>query len=135
MFWFVISRRPLGESSLRIGKMYRNLDRYAKHKYPSRPKTTEDVIKAFENPENRVKYGKNLRGNDDFYIDSVLIEPDSSFTVFASHQIIDMIKKYIPVGQRNYLMDGTFKVAPIGYYQLLGIYIQWKNSVCFNTKN
>lgn len=87
------------------------------------------MIEAFEKPEISAKFGKNLRGNDGFYIDTVLIETKSAFTVFASHQIYNMMKTSIPDNERNYLMDATFDARSVSYYQLLGIYIQYKNDV------
>lgn len=46
-----------------------------------------------------------------------------------------MIKQHIPTDDRRYMMDGTFDVAPLGsYYQLLIIYIEYKNDVGFYLK-
>lgn len=84
---------------------------------------------AFEHPDIDREFRKNLRGNFDFYINTVKMGQISAYTVFASHQVINTINQHIPIGQQNYLMDGTFKVAPIGFYQLLIIYIQFKNDV------
>lgn len=78
------------------------------------------------------KYGLNLRKTKRFYIDTVVKE-NHFFTVFASKQIINLIKKFIKPGERNYLTDGTFKIVPITkYYQLLIINIGYKNDVSSN---
>lgn len=124
-----LSRRPLGQSRLRYHKMERNLRRIKNQKYPKRPKNASEIKKLYEDPEVIQNFGYNMRKTSRFYIDTVM-EPESVFTVYASQQVIDMIKTHIPVGQRTYLMDGTFSVVPVSsYYQLLIIYIQYKNDV------
>lgn len=99
------------------------------------PRSAQDIKKVFENSVIYEKYALNLRKSKPFYIDSVDgIDPvdgkDSSFTIFASHQIIDLVEQHILPKDRKYLMDGTFDVCPIGcHYQLLVIYIEFKNDV------
>lgn len=113
--------------------MERNLRRKKNKKYPQKPKTVNDVIKAYDDPEIARKFGNNLRNTAQFYIDTITFL-SSAFTIFASHQVIDMIKRYIP-NDRTYMMEGTFAVVPIeNYYQLLIIYIQYKNDVSFAQK-
>lgn len=108
--------------------MERNLRRKKNSKYPPKPKTVDDVIEAYKDPKIAQKFGNNLRNTAQFYINTVTFL-SSAFTIFASHQVINMIKKNIPSG-RTYMMDGTFSVVPIkDYYQLLIIYIQYKNDV------
>lgn len=124
-------RRPLGETKLRYHKMERNLRRYTSTKYPRIPKTVDEVINAYEDPSVAQNFGQNLRKTEQFYIDTVQIEPNSAFTVFASHQLLNLVKKHVPFDEHFILMDGTFDVAPIGYYQLLVIYILYKNDVSF----
>lgn len=108
--------------------MAKNLNRYAKKNYP-KANTVAEVKAALEKPDIALQYRKNLRGNFDFYIDTIEMGQKSAFTVFASYQIMDMINKHIPIGQRHYLMDGTFNVTPVGFYQLLVIHIMFKNDV------
>lgn len=94
------------------------------------PKSPKDIIEAFENPETFEKYAFNLRKTKLFYVDTVESGVASFFTIFASYQVIDMIKNHIAPGNRNYLLDGTFKVTPIGgFYQLLIIHIECENDV------
>lgn len=131
IFYFLILRRPLGESKLRYKKMERNLSRKKNKKYPKRPKMVANLIEAYEDPNILQEFGNNLRNTSRFYIDTILLL-QSVFTVFASQQIIDMIKIHIPSDERTYMIDGTFSVVPIsGFYQLLVIYIQFKNDVRF----
>lgn len=93
------------------------------------PKKAVDIIKTFNNKKVFNKLAFNLRGTKRFYIDTVVRGKDF-FTVFASHQIIGLIKKFIPRENRGYLLDGTFKIVPLNkYYQLLILHLEYKNDV------
>lgn len=127
-----IDRRPLGDSKLNYSKMERNLRRYKNKKYPKKPKSVTEIMEAYKNPEILHQFGNNLRNTAQFYIDTVQIEPNSVFTVFASHQVLDLVKRHISFDEQYIMMDGTFDVTPIGYYQLFIIYIQFKNDVSFS---
>lgn len=80
-------------------------------------------------------FGLNMRKNERFYIDTIIEkghgrEPDISFTLFASLNMIELIKQYIPPQNRRYMIDGTFDITPIGsYYQLLVIHIEYRHDV------
>lgn len=128
-FNFLHRRRDLGESELTFQMLERNARRLKNGKFPKMPRSPHDIIKAFKDPKIFDRYALNLRKTKPFYIDTICAGT-SHFTIFASHQVIDMIKKHIPPSQRNYLIDGTFKVTPIGgYYQLLIIHIECANDV------
>lgn len=107
--------------------MKRNVRRILNGNAPPKTKCAEDISIAFDNVDVMNAYGYNLRHTEMFYVATV-IDEDSSFTLFQSRQVINMIEQYIPEG-RNYLLDGTFKVAPVGHYQLLIIYIEFQNDV------
>lgn len=112
--------------------MERNLRRHKNKKYPKVPRSAVDIIRSFEDSAVIQEFGFNLRKTKRFYIDTVEIDEKSSFTLFASHEIFDLVKKHILPNDRRYLMDGTFDVTPIGcHYQLLIIYIEYKNDVSF----
>lgn len=112
--------------------MERNFRRLKNQEYPKAPKTADEIMKAYSDPIIAEKFGNNLRNSARFYRGTVIIPPKSAFTIFASQQIIDLVKKHIPEGERTYMMDGTFAVVPVAsYYQLLIIYIQYKNDVRF----
>lgn len=79
-----------------------------------------------------------MRKTKRFYIDTIikkvqdpkLVKTETFFTLFASLQMIDLIRQYIPPHSRRYMMDGTFDIIPLGpYYQLLLIYIEYRNNV------
>lgn len=110
--------------------MERNLRRLKNNKYPMNPTTPEDIIEAYQNPTVFQEFGLDLRAKNRFYIDTVVTKKnDSSFTLFASFPIVEMIKEHISPKDRNYLLDGTFSVTPVGYYQLLIIYIEYMNDI------
>lgn len=75
------------------------------------------------------QYGSTLNKQHPFYVDSV-IKKHFAFHVFVSFAIIDLIKKFIKPGQRNYLVDATFKIAPRQFKQLLILSIEYKKQVC-----
>lgn len=110
--------------------MKRNLYRYTSEKYPKNPNSFLAVSEAFKDLHIFNDYGLNMRGNEPFYIGTVT-EPMYQFTLFASMDVISMIKKYIKPEDRRYMMDGTFSIRPTGpYYQVLVIYIEFQNDVC-----
>lgn len=56
-----------------------------------------------------------------------------SYCVFASEAIIRMIDANIEVQRRNYLLDATFKVCPLGEFnQFLIIHIEYMQAVSDN---
>lgn len=116
--------------------MERNLRRYKNKKYPKTPKTVKDLVFAYQDSDIAQKFGRNLRKTEQFYIDTVELGPDIAFTLFASHQVLNLAKEHIPFEEQIIMMDarmdGTFDITPLGYYQLLVIYIQYKNDVGFN---
>ena len=113
--------------------MERNLRRQKNTPSPKSYTTAAEIRDAFKLPATMNEYGMNLRNTRPFYIDTIEIEKTpkpSAFTLFVSHQVIDMIRQKIPPNQRNILMDGTFSSRPIGcFYQLLVMYIEYKNDV------
>lgn len=53
-----------------------------------------------------------------------------SYCVFASEAIIRMIDANVEVQRRNYFLDATFKVCPLGKFnQFLIIYIEYMETV------
>lgn len=122
-------RRVPGESKLKLSSIERQLFRLRDKEYPERPKTDEDITLAFHDPEILDDYGQTLNKQHPFYVDSVVNEA-YSFHIFASFATIDLIKEHIEPENRNYLLDGTFKIVPRGLNQLLIISIEFKNDVC-----
>lgn len=51
-------------------------------------------------------------------------------TFLVSETIIDLIKKNIDPDRRKYMLDGTFKIVPIGVFkQLLILYVEYHDAV------
>lgn len=116
--------------------MERNLRRQKNPKYPSKPVTASQIKQAYEDKAIKVDFGLNLAKTQEFYIDTVETEVNSAFTLFASHQVINLIEENIPAAERRYLIDGTFDACPVGcYYQLLIIVIEYKNDVSQYSKS
>lgn len=82
-----------------------------------------------KNPQSIPQFkGYTMDGDFRFYVDTV-ITPNYDFTVFCSQYTIDFMNKDIPPGSRKFVIDGTFKKIPKGYYQLLIIALQYQNDV------
>lgn len=108
--------------------------------YPKQPKIekndgTFDIHKKYQNLLNaediRKEFGKTLDKRHKLYFGSV-VKTMFAFHVFVSFSVIDMIKKHITADKqqkRRYLIDGTFKVVPRKFNQLLIIAIEYKNDV------
>lgn len=98
---------------------------------PRAPNTCEEVINLFRSEAVMAKYDFNLRGSQRFYIGGEAME-GHDFILFASMDAIKLVQDHIAPSQRNYLMDGTFKIVPRGEFrQLLIIHIEWKSDVIF----
>lgn len=119
-----------GESKLQFKKIKRNLYRLRDKRYPKRPSTDEEIRNAFENDGIFAEYGKTLDKRRPLYAGSVVKKKQYAFHVFASYGIIDMVKEHIPPEQRKLLLDGTFRIVPRQFRQLLIIAIEYKNDVC-----
>lgn len=126
---FLLHRRIPGESQLRFKRIKRNLYRLRDKRYPKRPSTDEEIQKAFENDDISAEFGQTLDKRRPLYAGSVVEKNNYAFYVFASFGIIEMVKKHIPPDQRKFLMDGTFKIVPRRFRQLLIIAIEYKNDV------
>lgn len=124
----VINRRVPGESKLRLESVERQLYRIRDKEYPPRPKTDEEIRTSLNDPQIFEEYGKALNKQNRFYVGSEVNE-NHAFHVFASFDTVNLIEKHIAEDQRNYLMDGTFKIAPSKFQQLLIISIEYKNDV------
>lgn len=86
----------------------------------------------FNNPEIMDEYGFTMNKRERFYVGSV-VQALFAFHIWASFATIKFIKKHITPNERNYLLDGTFKIVPSKLFsQLLIISIEYKNDVSNN---
>lgn len=94
---------------------------------PKQPKSLEEIHNLFQQPNIIEQYGKTQDNRHNFYQGTVWNDR-FGFTIFASHATMEMVEKEIP-NKRKYLIDGTFKVTPKPFYQLLTISIEFNNDV------
>lgn len=104
----------------------RNLYRIRSETMPNPPKTASEIVAAYENAEIMQEYGTSVAIGEaqinPFYR-NVVSERRFAYCIFASQAIIDRIA-VLPIANRRYLMDGTFRVVPYGdFNQLLVIHI------------
>lgn len=129
MHLFYNLRRPRDEPrKISLKNIGRSLRRFKSKPYPTVPNTRLQLQQTLNSSAVIRDFGLNLDGTARLYVDTVL-EKDYLFTVFASNDIINIIKQNIVPGKRKYLLDGTFKVVPKQFYQLLIIAIEFKNDV------
>lgn len=130
-FAFVYRRIP-GESRLTFESVSRQLYRLRDKQYPERPSTDEALKDAFGKADIFVEYGRTLDKRRPLYAGSV-VKRNYAFHAFASFGVVDLIKKHIPPNERKFLMDGTFKIVPRRFRQLLIIAIEYNNDVSIYT--
>lgn len=98
---------------------------------PNSPTTAEEVRAAFENSGVQELYSKTKHVDSEYYFykDSYACD-NFAYSYFASDHVIANIVANIPVGDREFLMDATFKITPLGsFYQLLIIYVGYCGQV------
>lgn len=120
---------------MKLTSVERELYRLRDKQYPQRPTTNQEVEEFLKDPATYELYGKTLNNQDQFYVDSVVEdrgEDGYAFHIFASFATIRLIENHIAPEHRNYLIDGTFKIIPRGFSQLLIISIEYKNDVRIN---
>lgn len=110
-------------------KMKRKLFRIKNAKYPKIPKNVSEIVNAMDDPMIRRNFGYTFNGDSEFYAGTV-ITAAYYFVVFISQKVINIIEQFIPPSDRNYLIDGTFTVAPRHFYQLLVISVVFRDDVC-----
>lgn len=95
---------------------------------PANASNAEEINEAFSFPENMDKFGKSMSGK--IFFKTAFSNSDFSYCIFASDEIIDMFNERIPMDQRHFLMDATFKICPFGdFKQILIIYVSYLESV------
>lgn len=122
----IYRREDAHESKLNFKSCEPTLCRLKNRKYPKIPKKHKQIKELLDNRENLEKYGMTLNKKHRFYIGSV-VNDKFSFFVFASMAIIEFIKEHLK--ERFYLADGTFRIAPRMFSQLLIISIEFQNDV------
>lgn len=135
---FLIRREP-GESKLKFRSVKYQLKHLRDLEYPKKPDNQKDedpfdvhrkYTAQMNEPDNLEKFGRTLDKAHQLYFGSV-VRKAFSFHVFASMCIIKLIESCITKEKlkRKFLIDGTFRIAPRLYYQLLIITVEYKNDV------
>lgn len=114
-------------------KMERHLFRLRRGAMPASPRNATDISESFANEDIMKEYGMTKTiGNVEstpFYR-TCFTSPSFSYCVFASQRIIDVIQSHLPPNQRDYYLDGTFKVVPFGEFnQLIIVHIEFYSKV------
>lgn len=128
LLFYRFTREYDRDVQLDYDKIKRQLLRIKNQANQTVPKTIQEIQTAFEQKDVQAIFGSTLDGKNKLYF-STLIEDDFSFIVFASEKVMSLIKKFIPIENRRYLIDGTFKVVPRIFYQLIVIAIEFENDV------
>lgn len=113
-------------------KCKRNLQKIASSQLPTSPTTSDEINKAFESENILKQFGMTLQNEENVdeltsnrFFKYAHSSKDFEYCVFASDNIIEGIKKNIPVERRKFLLDATFKVCPYGKFnQFLIIYVE-----------
>lgn len=126
--YLILLRRRRGQSQLKFKRLKSMLHRRKSIKYPKLPKTHAEAYATLQNPTVSREIGQTADDFANFYVNSVSKE-EHVFHVFASYSVIELIKKQMVGQPRRYLIDGTFKVIPREFAQLLVIAIEYKKKV------
>lgn len=130
IFYSVISKYPTAK--LNFHEKERGLQMIRSAKLPKNPNNINEIEKIFDKEEIRNLLGKS-KTNGVFY-DGVLEGDGYSACFFSSKDSIEVLEEYVPYGEREIMMDGTFDVVPLGSFnQLLVIYGVYMGKVCLSS--
>lgn len=130
-------RRNPGETRLKYKSVKFQLRKLRDTQYPKKPvkekrDTNYEVHKKYtkmlNEPNILEEFGRTLDKTKQLYFGSV-VRPAYTFHVFASEQIMSNIERHMSNTKKNYLIDGTFRIVPRLFYQLLVITVEYKNDV------
>lgn len=120
------SNRCIGPFPRTFETVEKTLRDSQRERYGPTPNTIEEIVKAFEKPAILEGLGRSHYGKKEKFYNGVQIGKDFSNCIFSSPQSIALIKKYIDVSQRFFLMDATFRITPNGIFnQVLVIYVRF----------
>lgn len=95
------------------------------------PTTVNEIFATYADPTIFEEYGKSKHDKKNIFFKTAYHCAQFSYCVFASESIISTINASIPVENRRYLMDATFKIVPDGIFkQILIIYVEHLEKVC-----
>lgn len=84
---------------------------------PKPPTNAHEVIQAYKNDTVIENYSRTKHENvqNEFYKGSYECD-DFSYSYFASDHVMENIRTNIPEEKREFLMDATFKICPLGQF-------------------
>lgn len=110
--------------------MERNLRRYKSSTFPSSPLNGTEVMEVYQIENVNKAFGLSRHDIPTQFYKGTQVTPAFENTFFASDKTIELIKENIPVGKRNYFLDATFKIVPVGTFrQFLIVYIEYVDKV------
>lgn len=92
---------------------------------PRPPANADEIDVMFKNDRLRGEFSRTKHEKDEFYLFKGVGSLDGmSYALLGSDHVMRNIKADIPEADRQYVMDATLKVCPMGnHYQLLNVYI------------
>lgn len=110
----------------------RNLYRIRAQTMPNAPKTPKEIVAAYQNDVIMKEYGMTVASGgveSAAFYRNVVSENAFAYCIFASPTIIEKIAA-LPIENRHYLMDATFRVVPYGdFNQLLVVHATFMEKV------
>lgn len=125
-------------SGVLLESMERHLCNIYDNIFPKSPETVGELEKLFEDGHVMKSYGMCHQYGDrskksEVFFRGIVKESGFSSVIFASPLMIKMIEENIEPMNRNYFVDGNFKIVPMGpYSQLLIIHISYLDLVSSN---
>lgn len=125
---FFLTSDPAALENVHFSKMARTLRRIKHNIFPKSPTTIEQLMNEFNKEHIKDNFGQT-RDNREFFRGTVS-GVGYSCAIFASGGITDLIERHIPLSERVYLADATFKIVPVGLFtQLLVLYVAYKDDI------
>lgn len=119
--------------------MSRNLHKIRSKSLPPCPKDISQIVDAFQKEYVRNNYGLTIRNEAaprTLFFRRAFEGDDFAYCMFVSQDIVEAIKEHIAVENRQYYLDGTFAVVPMGIFkQLLIIHINFMGQVSTHMPN
>lgn len=124
-------RNQEGTSNLNFRQVERNLRRIKNQTFAASPKSGPEIIAAFERESVMNSFGYSKHDTPrPLYKGTIMDGEKYVCTFLASETIIELIQANIEPAQRKFMMDGTFKIVPVGIFkQLLIIYVEYFDCV------
>lgn len=106
-----------------LKKYERTLQLIRDKSIPKNPTNCQEITDAFRDEEIMKTIGRSKTLGNSVFFDGVVERETYSFCVFSSKSAVSLIQQHIEPQRRNFMVDGTFAVCPVGpFTQLLIIF-------------